>query len=79
MQHYAVKIRRSCWIGDHLDVHVSQKLGTRAFRAAQRVLFGQARKVRFKGKSNERGSGGGMVVWSGGAWFYQPLSTQKIR
>lgn len=51
LQHHAVEIRRSCWIGEHLDVHVAQKLGTRAFHAAQRVLFGQARKVRFKGKN----------------------------
>jgi len=76
LQHYAVKIRRSCWIGEHLDVHVAQKLGTRAFRAAQRVLFGQARKVRFKGKnqmdtvegkSNKAGIRwrNGYVVWKG--------------
>ncbi|SHJ78078.1 hypothetical protein [Desulfofundulus thermosubterraneus] len=51
LQHYAIETRRSCWIRDHLDVHVAQKLGTRAFRAAQRVLFGQARRVRFKGKN----------------------------
>lgn len=25
LQHYAVKIRRSCWIGEHLDVHVAQE------------------------------------------------------
>jgi len=76
LQHYAVEIRRSCWIRDHLDVHVAQKLGTRAFRAAQRVLFGQARKVRFKGKnqmdtvegkSNEAGIRwrNSCVVWRG--------------
>ncbi|GAW93485.1 zinc ribbon domain-containing protein [Calderihabitans maritimus] len=51
MQHYAVEIRRSCWIKEHLDVHVAQKLGTRAYRAAGRVLFGEARRVRFKGKN----------------------------
>lgn len=51
LQHYAVEIRRSCWIGEHLDVHVAQKLGTRAFRAAWKVLFGESRKVRFKGKN----------------------------
>ena len=76
LQHYAVEIRRSCWIGDHLDVHVAQKLGTRAFRAARKVLFGQARRVRFKGKnqmdtvegkSNEAGIRwrNGCVVWKG--------------
>ncbi|RDV80477.1 transposase, partial [Ammonifex thiophilus] len=76
LQHYAVEIRRSCWIRDHLDVHVAQKLDTRAYRAAQRVLFRQARKVRFKGKnqmdtvegkSNEAGIRwrDGCVVWKG--------------
>lgn len=76
LQHCAVEIRRSCWIGKHLDVHVAQKLGTRAFHAAQRVLFGQARRVRFKGKnqmdtvegkSNKTGIRwrNGCVVWKG--------------
>ncbi|WP_169302563.1 hypothetical protein [Ammonifex degensii] len=37
LQHYAVETRRSCWIGEHLDVHVAQKLGTRAYRAARKV------------------------------------------
>ena len=76
LQHCAVEMRRSCWIRDHLDVHVAQKLGTRAFRAAQRVLFGKARRARFKGKnqmdtlegkSNETGIRwrNGTVVWRG--------------
>lgn len=75
LQGYAVRVRRS-WIGEHLDVHVAQKLGTRAFRAAERVLLGQARKVRFKGrnqmdtvegKSNEAGIRwrDGVVEWKG--------------
>lgn len=33
LQHYAVVLRRS-WIGNHLDVHTTQKLATRAFRGA---------------------------------------------
>ncbi len=76
LQHYAVEIRRSCWIRDHLDVHVAQKLGTRAYQSARRVLFGKARRVRFKGKnqmdtvegkSNEAGIRWreGCVVWRG--------------
>ncbi|MGB9662544.1 MAG: hypothetical protein ACPL5F_11125 [Moorellaceae bacterium] len=51
LQHYAVEIRRSCWIRDQLDVHVAQKLGSKAFCAARKVLFGQARRVRFKGRN----------------------------
>lgn len=76
LQHCAVEIRRFCWIRDHLDVHVVQKLGSRAFRAVRKVLFGQARRVRFKGKnqmdtvegkSNEAGIRwrNGCVVWKG--------------
>lgn len=76
LQHYAVEIRRSCWIRDHLDVHVAQKLGTRAFRAAEKMLFGKARRARFKGKnqmdtvegkSNDAGIRwrNGCVVWKG--------------
>ncbi|HHV78504.1 MAG TPA: hypothetical protein GXX40_02615 [Firmicutes bacterium] len=76
LQHCAVEIRRSCWIRDHVGVHVAQKLGSRAFRAARKVLFGQARRVRFKGKnqmdavegkSNKAGIRwrNGCVVWKG--------------
>jgi putative transposase len=82
LQHYAVKIRRSCWIGDHLDVHVAQKLGTRAFRAAQRVLFGQARKVRFKGKNQmdtvEGKSNGAGIRWRNGRMLWRGLVLPAI-
>lgn len=50
LQHYAVVMRRS-WVGEHLDVHTTQKLATRAFRAAERVLYGKAKRVRFKGRN----------------------------
>jgi putative transposase len=38
------------WLGEHLDSHVIQKLATRAYGAANRLLLGQAKRVRFKGK-----------------------------
>ena len=47
---YAKHIRAS-WIGEHLDANTAQTLATRAFYASQKVLFGQARRVRFKGKN----------------------------
>lgn len=47
---YAAKIKNACWIGDHLDINTVQKLATRAFRAVQRMAFGRARNVRFKGR-----------------------------
>jgi transposase len=46
----ADEMRRTTWLGDHLDSHVVQKLADRAFEAVQKVAFGKARKVRFKGK-----------------------------
>ncbi len=47
---YATKIRNS-WIGEHLDSTTAQKIASRAFKAVQRIAFGQAKRVRFKGKN----------------------------
>jgi len=47
---YATAIRRS-WINNHIDSNTAQKLASRAFKAAQKVAFGQAKRVRFKGKN----------------------------
>src|SRR5258706_7452656 len=38
------------WLGDHLDSLTLQKLASRAYRAANRLLLGTARRVRFKGR-----------------------------
>jgi hypothetical protein len=38
------------WLGEHLDSHVLQKLASRAYGAANRLLVGQAKRVRFKGR-----------------------------
>ena len=38
------------WLGEHLDSLVIQTLATRAYRAANRLLVGKARRVRFKGR-----------------------------
>jgi transposase len=56
---------RTAWIADHIDSNTAQKLGTRAYQAANRVCLGQAKKVRFKsrgrgldsveGKNNKQG------------------------
>lgn len=48
IQAYGTRIRHS-WIGDHIDAHTGQKISTRAYLAAERVLFGRAKRVRFKG------------------------------
>jgi len=47
---YATKIRRS-WINNHIDSNTAQKLASRAFKSVQKVAFGQAKRVRFKGKN----------------------------
>ena len=54
----------SKWIAAKIDSNTQQKLATRAFNAAKKVLLGQAQKVRFKvpsrfrsleGKTNKQG------------------------
>jgi len=50
IMNYSTKIRRS-WINNHVDSNTAQKLASRAFKAVQRIAFGQAKRVRFKGKN----------------------------
>ena len=40
----------SIWIKSHLDANTIQKIATRAFKALERLVFGKAKKVRFKQK-----------------------------
>jgi len=47
---YCTTIRNS-WLSEHIDSNTAQKLATRAFNASAKVAFGQAKKVRFKGKN----------------------------
>ncbi len=47
---YAGTLRRS-WLGQHLDSLTVQKIASRAYQAANRLLLGQAKRVRFKGKN----------------------------
>lgn len=47
---YSAQFNR-CWINNHLDICTIQKLATRAFLAIQKVAFGIAKNVRFKGKN----------------------------
>src|SRR5215467_13138811 len=49
LQAYAQQFGHA-WLGEHLDSHVLQKLATRAYGAANRLLLGRAKRVRFKGK-----------------------------
>jgi transposase len=75
LSRYATEARRS-WLGEHLDIHTTQKLAKRVYQAVSKVAFSKARKVRFKGKRGLRsveGKGqesaikwkGDHVAWSG--------------
>ncbi len=46
---YVAQLQQS-WLGDHLDSNTCQKLASRAYSAANRLLLGKARRVRFKGR-----------------------------
>ena len=39
---------RSQWLAEKLDANTQQTIATRAFKTSERVLFGKARKVRYK-------------------------------
>lgn len=52
IQSYATRCKNACWISDHLDAHTTQKLGTRAFQAAQRYQFRTGGRPRFKPRWN---------------------------
>jgi transposase len=60
---------RQPWLGIHIDSNTAQKLATRAYKAAEKVLFGQAKKVRFKGKNQldsvEGKSNASGIRWKG--------------
>ncbi|MFZ1029706.1 MAG: transposase [Limnoraphis robusta] len=68
---YCTTIRNS-WIGEHIDSNTAQKLATRAFNASFRVAFGQAKKVRFKGK-NQLDSVEGKTNKTGIRWINETL------
>src|SRR6266702_1837604 len=63
---YAGKLRHS-WLGQHLDSLTVQKLASRAYKAANKLLLGQARRIRFKGR-NQMDSVEGKNNTSGIRW-----------
>ncbi|MFB2980414.1 hypothetical protein [Microseira sp. BLCC-F43] len=68
---FATTIRNS-WINKHIDSNPAQKLATRPFGASQRVAFGRAKKVRFKGK-NQLDSWEGKSNKTGIRWQQETL------
>lgn len=76
IQAFGTKTKNACWIGEHLDTHVCQKVGTRAFKAVEKYAYGQRGQPRFKGKGRFRSLEGkdnaagirwrdGFVKWGG--------------
>jgi len=65
IQAYATIVANSSkWISDKIDSNTQQTIATRAFLASEKVMFGRAKKVRFKvssrfrsveGKTNKQG------------------------
>ena len=65
IQAYATNVANSSkWIADKIDSNTQQTIAKRAFLASERVIFGRAKKVRFKvpsrfrsveGKTNKQG------------------------
>ncbi|WP_447974917.1 zinc ribbon domain-containing protein [Nitrospira sp. Kam-Ns4a] len=50
IQSYVTQCKNACWIGEHLDAHTTQKIGTRAWKAVQRDQFRTGGRPRFKPK-----------------------------
>ena len=48
--HAFAKEANCTWIADHVDSTLAQTLATRAYRAANRVCLGKAKRVRFRSK-----------------------------
>jgi transposase len=78
---YSTQLRHS-WIGNHIDSNTAQKLATRAYKAVEKVLFGQAHKVRFKGKNQmdslEGKSNKSGIRWKGEAVEWGGLELKAL-
>lgn len=79
----ADEMRRTSWLGGHLDSHVAQKLADRAFEAVQKTLFGKAKKVRFKGKrglhSLEGKTNAACIRWREGRILWDGVALSMVK
>ncbi|MHB1766200.1 MAG: nuclease/transposase family protein [Gammaproteobacteria bacterium] len=83
IQSYATHCKNACWMGDHLDAHTTQKIGTRAFKAAQRYQFRTGGRPRFKPKwkvleSMEGKSNATAILWREDHIEWNGLSLKAI-
>jgi len=67
---------------NNLDIHTTQKLASRAFKAVEKILFGTAKKVRFKGfnqlNSVESKSNVAGIRWKNNKLEWGKLSLEAI-
>ncbi|MEM9162154.1 MAG: transposase [Cyanobacteria bacterium P01_F01_bin.4] len=83
LQAFACRVAdESKWIAQKLDKQCIQKIATRAFKAVERILFGQAKQIRFKvpqrfrsmeGKSNGQG-----IRWHKGQFVWGRLRLSPL-
>jgi hypothetical protein len=83
IQAYATIVaNNSKWIAQNLDSNTQQTIATRAFKASEKVLFGRAKKVRYKvtsrfrsveGKSNKQG-----IRWKNNQLVWGDLEIKPI-
>jgi putative transposase len=83
IQAYATTVSKgSVWIAQKIDSATQQTLASRAFKASEKVMFGRAKKVRFKvpnrfksmeGKSNKQG-----IRWDDNQFVWGKLRLNAI-
>jgi hypothetical protein len=83
IQAYATIVaNKSKWIGKKVDSNTQQTLATRAFKASEKVIFGLAKKVRYKvptrfksveGKTNKQG-----IRWKDNQFVWGKLELTPI-
>jgi putative transposase len=66
------------WLGEHLDSLTIQTLASRAYRAANRVLVGNAHRVRFKGR-HQLDTVEGKTNTSGIRWCGDRVEVRLVR
>ena len=79
LQSYATRCKNACWIGEHLDAHTTQKVGTRAFKAAQRFQFRTGGRPRFKPKWKALQSMEGKSNAAGLRWRDDHLEWDRLK
>ncbi|MGF1674792.1 MAG: RNA-guided endonuclease TnpB family protein [Rivularia sp. (in: cyanobacteria)] len=83
IQAYATIVANSAtWIAEKIDSNTQQTIAKRAFKASERVIFGRAKKVRFKvpsrfhsveGKTNKQG-----IRWKNNELVWGSLKLRSI-